>query len=65
MNMFDYNLPNNLNNAQGGVMSQSRLPSAVGEQLSGPEKSVYKEISKNVLLHKIQQGLSGAIDGAE
>lgn len=31
----------------------------------GPEKSVYKEISKNILLHKIQLQLSGAADGAE
>lgn len=58
MNMFDYNLPQ-ANNAGG-----SRFPST-GDQIIGPEKSVYKEISKNILLHKIQLPLSGAADGAE
>ena len=48
--MFDYNLP--MNNVQGGSNSQGRFAS-MGEQISGPEKSVYKEISKNILLHKI------------
>lgn len=46
--MFDYNIP--ANNAAAG--SGSRFPS-MGEQITGQEKSVYKEISKNILLHKI------------
>ena len=58
--MFDYNIPN----TNAGPSGASRLPS-MGEQVTGPEKSVYKEISKNILLHKIQLQLSGAADGAE
>lgn len=59
MSMFDYNIPANTAAGAG-----SRFPS-MGEQITGPEKSVYKEISKNILLHKIQLPLSGAPDGAE
>lgn len=57
--MFDYNIP-----ANTAVGAGSRFPS-MGEHITGPEKSVYKEISKNILLHKIQLPLSGAPDGAE
>ena len=49
----------------GNILGQANVERVATQAMLGQEKAVYKEISKGIVLHKIQMPLVNANDGAE
>ena len=49
----------------GNILAQANVERVATQALLGQEKAVYKEISKGIVLHKVQMPLANANDGAE